>query len=118
MIAVAPLRAAAAAAAWTMNVVWVAVSHVAASDWNLTMSLPAYKGTESPVCASSRKKERADGNGQPVGVNAGATWGTSAYLLGTAYRVGLPDVRVGVLECLELVTRNNAQMVQDGRART
>ena len=56
-----------------MNAVWVGVSHVAASDWNLTMSLPAYKGTESPVCASSRKKERADGNGQPVGVKAGAT---------------------------------------------
>ena len=68
LIAVAPLRAAAAAAAWTMKLVCVAVSHVAASDSNLSTSLPAHKGTESPVCASLRKRERADGKGQPDGV--------------------------------------------------
>ena len=68
-MAITPQRAAAAAAACTMNVVCVAVSHVAASDSNLLMSLPADNGTESPVCASLLKKERADLYWQPVGVN-------------------------------------------------
>ena len=48
-----------------MNAVCVDVSHVAASDSNFLMSLPADSGAKSPVCASMRKKERADGYGQP-----------------------------------------------------
>ena len=53
-------RAAAAAAACTIKLVCVGVAHIAAYESNLAMSLPADNGTESQVCASSRKKERAE----------------------------------------------------------
>ena len=68
-----PRLTAAAAAACTMKVTCVGVAHVAASESNLWISRPAERGTESPVCARSRRKERADGYGQPEGVKGAAT---------------------------------------------
>ena len=64
--------AASVCVACTMKLVCVGVAHVAASESNFCMSRPAERGTASPVCARSRKKDRAEGYGQPDGVNAGA----------------------------------------------
>ena len=110
MIALAIARAAAAAAAPTMGVVCVGVAHAAAPESNLRMSRPAERGTESPVCARSRKKERAGGYGQPDGGNAGATNESPAVSTELAYTLTMclittdPGALLASLLCVIKIT--------------